>query len=184
MPRFTNPVGNWSHQGAYSIEMVADVGVGILRRLMAARGQIDDQIATFEGGSIRQATGGIQFAGPSGTMYHIGYNPIRCIRNGDGELIWVNRSHWDEIVGPPMLFFAQMTGNEDKRYGPMETIEDISRELQRQGWEEMTDSFPGVWQDPNDGDIQIEVIGFEIACIVDLESMLKRKEVPDQGEGS
>lgn len=80
-----NPLGYWSYEGAYSVELTDDADKSIAPTSVT----FDGQTASIMFGRIKQTMGGIQlYSGDS--PFHWGYRFVKAIRDGNHRLIWVN----------------------------------------------------------------------------------------------
>lgn len=85
---FMNPKGYWEHQGAFSVELTDDADKSVAPESVV----FDDQTAIIMYGHIKQTVGGIQlYAGD--VPFYWGYRFIKAIRDGNRNLLWVNRDH-------------------------------------------------------------------------------------------
>ncbi len=90
---FQNPTGYWEHQGAYSVELTPEAETNRVPEGVRVNGTV----VTVEVGRVKQTMGGIQLYALEKPFYW-GYSYIRCIRDGDGKLLWVNNNCRDEIT--------------------------------------------------------------------------------------
>jgi|GEM_PF-3326418 hypothetical protein len=88
---FQNPTGNWSYEGAYSVELtdradmsVAPVGSEFLK--------IEGNRVVISEGRAMQGMGGIQLYVEEYPFF-LGYVCLKCIRRGDGFLLWKNNNY-------------------------------------------------------------------------------------------
>lgn len=82
---FRNPTGYWEHIGAFSIELTSDADKSIVPQ----NAEVQGDIVRVSNGRINQTIGGIQLY--SGEIpFFWGYGRIKIIRNGNGDLLWVN----------------------------------------------------------------------------------------------
>jgi hypothetical protein len=90
---FVNPTGLWSHTGSYSIEFVP----GSPTSHIPANVELNKSVARVHSGKVQQNMGGIDFTADRKTFCW-GYRYLRCIRDGNGKLLWVNSNCKNEIV--------------------------------------------------------------------------------------
>jgi len=88
-----NNTGNY--QGAYSIELTPEAGTDNVPT--SASTKVKGQTVIVETGRIAQVMGGIQFYALE-RPFSWDYKFIRCIRDGDGNLLWVNNNCTEEIT--------------------------------------------------------------------------------------
>ena len=91
MLKFKNPY-LLKHQGAFTVEIAHEDDVNCV----PDTAKISDNIITVSHGRIEEVTGGIQFYALE-KPFAWPCVAIRCIRDGNGELLWVNRHCTDEI---------------------------------------------------------------------------------------
>lgn len=91
--QFTNPTGTWSHNGPYTVELTEDADTSIV----PSSASVNGMIVTVPNGRIAQSMGGIDLES-NGSVFHYGYRWIRCFRDGNGKLLWVNSAYRDEIT--------------------------------------------------------------------------------------
>ena len=87
---FKNPTGYWEHDGAFSVELVEDADTSIV----PASATVQDNVVSVQHGRVKQTMGGIQLRSHEAPFYW-GYNQMKCIRDGSGNLLWVNWNHRD-----------------------------------------------------------------------------------------
>ncbi len=85
---FQNPDGYWSHDGAFSVELTPDADKNIAPSTAEIRGDI----VHVKNGHIKQNPGAIQFVS-EGKPFYWGYKWIKVIRDGGGNILWVNQDH-------------------------------------------------------------------------------------------
>ncbi len=85
---FVNHSGTWSHDGPFSVELTPDAN-----KLIAPPGaRIEGDTLHFRSGRVSQSVGGIQFFS-SGKHFYWGYKFLKVIRDGAGNLLWVNDNY-------------------------------------------------------------------------------------------
>lgn len=82
---FKNPSPYWEHQGAFSVELTPDADKSIAPATTEIRG---DTVHVKQG-RIKEVMGGIQLYSLESPFYW-GYPRIKAIRDGNGNLLWVN----------------------------------------------------------------------------------------------
>lgn len=85
---FQNPSGAWEHVGSFSIELTSDAG----RDCIPSSAEIKGDIVYVSAGSVKQVIGGIQFYSEN-SPFGWDYSAIKVIRDGDGNLLWVNYNY-------------------------------------------------------------------------------------------
>lgn len=85
---FRNPSGYWSHDGAFSVELTDDADIGIV----PSSAQVLGRVVQVENGRIKQSMGGIQLYSREHPFFW-GYNKIKVIKDGSGNLLWVNNNY-------------------------------------------------------------------------------------------
>jgi hypothetical protein len=85
---FQNPSGYWEHDGAFSVELTLDADKSIIPLTAEVRGNT----VHVHNGRIKQTMGGIQLYS-EGSPFYWGYPRIKVIRDGDGNLLWVNHDY-------------------------------------------------------------------------------------------
>ena len=82
---FQNPTGFWDYAGAFSIELDSERSADmVIDRTLVTENKI-----SVQSGEIHQSMGGIDFLF-SGQTHHFGYRHLQIIRDGEGNLLWVN----------------------------------------------------------------------------------------------
>jgi hypothetical protein len=84
---FENPQGNWEYKGAFSIELTLDADKTAL-----PNATVQGNIVAVSNGRIQQSNGGIRFYSME-KHFHWGYRFIKIIRDGKGNLLWVNDNY-------------------------------------------------------------------------------------------
>lgn len=82
---FRNPTGFWSHEGSFSVELIPDADTSIAPPSADVRGNT----VHVRNGQVKQTMGGIQLHS-QGSPFYWGYPSIKVIRDGEGNLLWVN----------------------------------------------------------------------------------------------
>lgn len=85
---FQNPSGYWKHQGAFSVELTDDALISIV----PSSAVVDGNKVIVREGHIQQTIGGIQFYSHE-QPFSWGYSKIKEIRDGDENLLWINRNY-------------------------------------------------------------------------------------------
>ncbi len=85
---FRNPTGYWEYDGAFSVELTPDADKSIVPPSAEIRGDV----VHVRHGRIKQTMGGIQLYS-EGNPFYWGYPRIKVIRDGSGNLLWVNYNH-------------------------------------------------------------------------------------------
>jgi len=88
MERFKNPTGYWEYQGSYSVLLTDDASTDRLPSTVSIHGRIV-RVAV---GRVKQTMGGIQCYSYEVPFYW-GYDCMKEIRDGAGNLIWQNRHY-------------------------------------------------------------------------------------------
>lgn len=84
---FQNPTGDWSLGGPFSIELTDDHPDLVW---LPASTEINGNVITVKIGFAEQSMGGIQFYSKA-HPFSFSYRTIKAIRNGKGDLFWVNK---------------------------------------------------------------------------------------------
>ncbi len=84
---FSNPSGFWEYIGPFSVELTRDAN----KSFAPSDAKIEGDIITFDSGRIVQSLGGIQLY--STKHFTWGYKFIKVIRDGEGNLLWVNYNY-------------------------------------------------------------------------------------------
>ena len=82
---FKNPSGYWGHRGSFTVELTPDTD----KSIVPSGVEILGDIVRVKSGRIQQKMGGIQFY-YRGTPFGWGYTKVKVIRDGSGNLLWVN----------------------------------------------------------------------------------------------
>lgn len=82
---FQNPSGYWEHDGAFSVELVP----GTNKNIAPSSVEVQGDTVHVRHGRIKQSMGGIQLYSHEEPFYW-GYSFIKVIRDGQGNLLWVN----------------------------------------------------------------------------------------------
>lgn len=85
---FRNSTGYWNHKGAFSVELVDGTDTSIVPSSAEIRGNI----VFVSKGSVKQTMGGIQL-NSAGVDFYWSYSRMKVIRDGKGNLLWVNNNH-------------------------------------------------------------------------------------------
>ncbi len=85
---FQNPSGHWEYKGPFSVELTKDASTDLINPSAI----IEGTKVTVAEGYIKQTMGGIQFCSGNQSFYW-GYPKIKEIRDGGGNLIWVNDNY-------------------------------------------------------------------------------------------
>ncbi len=88
LANFRNKSSYWEHDGAFSVELTPEADMGIVPSSAEIRGNT----VHVRQGRIKQKMGAIQFHSVESPFYW-GYKFIKVIRDGDGNLLWVNYDH-------------------------------------------------------------------------------------------
>jgi hypothetical protein len=88
---FVNPTEYWSYYGNFSIELVPNADKSRVPK--NSHNSIDNNIVTINNGAINHRSGGIQLYDSRRTQFYWGYHFIKCLRDKDGALLWVNDKH-------------------------------------------------------------------------------------------
>lgn len=84
---FINPSDFLVHEGSFLIEFTDDADTNKVSNTDIA--YIDGQILHVHDGQVEEYRGGIQCV-LNEYEFNWGYQHIRCIKDGSGELLWVN----------------------------------------------------------------------------------------------
>ena len=84
---FQNPSGYWEHRGSFSVELTK----GAKKNIVPTSAKVQGNIVHVKHGSVEQMMGAIQLYS-LGYPFHWGYSQMKVIRDGSGNLLWVN---WD-----------------------------------------------------------------------------------------
>ena len=82
---FKNPSGYWEHNKAFSVELTPDAD----KSIAPSSAEVQGDIVRVRNGRIKQVMGGIQLYSEESSFYW-GYPKIKVIRDGNGNLLWVN----------------------------------------------------------------------------------------------
>ena len=85
---FQNPSGYWEHDGAFSVELTKNAD----KNIIPSGTKIEGDVVIVDHGRIKQTMGGIQLYSLERPFYW-GYNLIKAIRDGAGNLLWVNHGY-------------------------------------------------------------------------------------------
>ncbi len=85
---FVNPVGFWKYNGPYFVELAYEPN----RNFVPAGVQIDGDTVSVPSGRVEQVIGGIQFYSRS-LPFFATFKRVKAIRDGKGNLLWVNRGY-------------------------------------------------------------------------------------------
>jgi hypothetical protein len=85
---FKNPAGYWTHQGAFSVELIPDAN----KSIVPPSAEVEGDIVRVRAGRIKQSMGGTQLYS-AGARFCFGYSYIKVIRDGSGNLLWVNYNY-------------------------------------------------------------------------------------------
>lgn len=85
---FQNPSGYWEYDGVFSVELVK----GADKSIVPPSAQIERNKVVVQSGRIKQTMGGIQLYSQESPFFW-GYPNIKAIRDGEGNLLWVNNNH-------------------------------------------------------------------------------------------
>lgn len=88
LKNFQNPVGYWQHSGPFSIELSPEAN----KSKVPASAKIDGNTVRVQDGHLKQTIGGIQLYSKESPFYW-GYTHIQVIRDGSGNLLWVNHNY-------------------------------------------------------------------------------------------
>jgi hypothetical protein len=85
---FVNPTSGPCHEGAFSVELIEGAQTSHVPRSATVSGNV----VHVPQGSVQQSMGGIQLYSEA-FPFGWGYKFIKCIRKGDGSLLWVNNQY-------------------------------------------------------------------------------------------
>ena len=85
---FKNPSGYWEHEGSFSVELTPDADKSKVPLSVSVRGDI----VHVHNGRVKQTMGGIQLYS-NGSPFYWGYPRVKVIRDGNGNLLWVNYNY-------------------------------------------------------------------------------------------
>ena len=85
---FRNPSGYWEYEGAFSVELTHEAD----KSIVPAGVKIKGDTIYVSNGRIKQTIGGIQLRSLNQPFFW-GYQFLKVIRDGKGNLIWVNYTY-------------------------------------------------------------------------------------------
>ncbi len=92
---FQNPTGDWEYEGTYTVELTPDADMSIA----PPDADIFEFKVTIHHGSLHTVLDAMQFFGGPGETYpfHWSIRRIKCIRNAQGKLLWLNSYYQNKI---------------------------------------------------------------------------------------